>query len=73
MERLVELGVEFAGGKPVQISVGHAEAEEDARQITSMARERMNVVEEFTSDLGPVIATHTGPGVLGFVLYPKDK
>jgi DegV family protein with EDD domain len=73
MERLVELGVEFAGGKPCQISVGHAEAEEDAKLLTRMVKERMNIVEEFTSDLGPVIATHTGPGVLGFVVYPLDK
>ena len=73
MDRLVELGAEYAGGKPVQISVGHAEAEEDARQLTSMAKQKMNVVEEFTSDLGPVIATHTGPGVLGFVLHPLEK
>jgi fatty acid-binding protein DegV len=32
----------------------------------------MNVTEEFTSDLGPVLSTHTGPGVLGFVFYPQE-
>jgi DegV family protein with EDD domain len=73
MERLVELGAEIVNGKPCQISIGHAEAAEDARQLATMAKAKMNVVEEFTSDLGPVIATHTGPGVLGFVLYPMDK
>lgn len=73
MERLVELGAEITKGRPCQISVGHAEAAEDARQLIQMAKAKMNVVEEFTSDLGPVIATHTGPGVLGFVLYPLDE
>ncbi|MEP6774120.1 MAG: DegV family protein [Chloroflexota bacterium] len=73
MERLVELGAEIVNGRPCQISVGHAEAPDDARQLTEMATARMNVVEQFTSDLGPVVATHTGPGVLGFVLYPMDK
>jgi DegV family protein with EDD domain len=72
MERLAELGAEFAAGKPVQIAVGHAEAEEDARALTEMARQKLNVVEEFTSDLGPVISTHTGPGVLGFVLHRME-
>ncbi len=72
MERLVELGAEIVKGKKCQISVGHAEAEEDAKQLTAMAKEKINVIEEFTSDLGPVIATHTGPGVLGFVLCPVD-
>jgi fatty acid-binding protein DegV len=37
-----------------------------------MVRGKMNVVEEYSSDLGPVISTHTGPGVLGFVYFPKE-
>ncbi|MEO8288142.1 MAG: DegV family protein [Chloroflexota bacterium] len=73
MERLVELGAEIAGGKPCQICVGQAEAEEDAKTLSQMVHRKMNVVEEFASDLGPVISTHTGPGVLGFVFYPMDK
>ena len=73
MERLVELGAEYAKGKPCQVAIGHAEAAEDARTLTQMVKEKLNVVEEFTSDLGPVISTHTGPGVLGFVIYPMDK
>lgn len=70
MERLAELGAEYSRGKPTQIAVGHAQAPEDARLLSKMVREKMNVVEEFESDLGPVISTHTGPGVLGFVYYP---
>ena len=73
MERLVEIGAEIAAGRPVQIAVGHAEAEEDARTLSALAHQKMNIVEEFTSDLGPVISTHTGPGVLGFVLHPMEK
>jgi DegV family protein with EDD domain len=69
MERLVELGAEYAAGRSVQIAVGHAEAEEDARTLTELARQKMTITEEFTSDLGPVISTHTGPGVLGFVMH----
>lgn len=73
MERLVEIGAGAAKDKPCQIAVGHAQAPEDAKTLTSMIREKMNVVEEFTSDLGPVISTHTGPGVLGFVYYPMEE
>lgn len=72
MERLVELGVEGSRGRPVQIVVGHGDAEEDAETLRRMCREKMNIVEEFSSDLGPVISTHTGPGVLGFVYYPVE-
>jgi DegV family protein with EDD domain len=73
MERLVELGAEIVAGRPVQISVGHAAAAKEAEVLTDMTKQKMNVVEEFTSDLGPVISTHTGPGVLGFVINPLDK
>ncbi len=73
MERLVEIGAETAAGKPCQVCIGQAEAEEDARTLSKMVHEKMQVVEEFSSDLGPVISTHTGPGVLGFVFYPMDK
>lgn len=70
MERLAEIGAETTGGRPCQVSIGQAEAEEDAKILSQLVHEKMNIVEEFTSDLGPVISTHTGPGVLGFVYYP---
>ena len=73
MERLVEIGAEAAKGKPCQVTVGHAQAKEDAETLSKMIREKMNVKEEYTSDLGPVISTHTGPGVLGFVYNPLDE
>lgn len=72
MERLVEIGAEGTKGKRVQIAVGHAQAAEDARALAQMTRQKMNIAEEFSSDLGPVISTHTGPGVLGFVYYPLE-
>jgi DegV family protein with EDD domain len=72
MERVVELAYEEVKDKPCQIAVGHAQAYEDARTLSRMVREKLNVVEEFESDLGPVISTHTGPGVLGFVYCPVE-
>ncbi len=72
MERLAELGAEIAKGRPCQVAIGHAEAEEDAKVLSGLVHQKLKVVEEFSSDLGPVISTHTGPGVLGFVFYPMD-
>ena len=40
--------------------------------LSGLVHEKLKVLEEFSSDLGPVISTHTGPGVLGFVFYPMD-
>jgi DegV family protein with EDD domain len=72
MERLAELGGEATGGRPCQVVVGHAQAAEDARALSGLIHQKMNVVEEFSSPLGPVISTHAGPGVLGFVYYPLE-
>jgi DegV family protein with EDD domain len=72
MERITEIGAEAMQGRPVQMAIGHAQAAEDAQALTAMAKQKMNVVEEFHTPLGPVISTHTGPGVLGFVLLPVE-
>ncbi|MDQ5824454.1 MAG: DegV family protein [Chloroflexota bacterium] len=72
MERLVELGAEATKGKTCQVAVGHFQGEQDARTLAGMVRERLNVKEEFFGELGPVISTHTGPGVLGFVYNILD-
>ena len=72
MERLVEIAAEATKGKRCQIAVGHAQAPEDAATLSKLIHEKMDVAEEFNSELGPVLATHTGPGVLGFVYYPLD-
>jgi DegV family protein with EDD domain len=73
MERLAEVGAEAMQGRPCQMAIGHAQAAEDAQTLTNMAKQKMKVVEEFHTPLGPVISTHTGPGVLGFVLLPVDQ
>jgi DegV family protein with EDD domain len=72
MERIAEIGAEEAKGKPCQVVVGHGQAPEDAAALRAMLREKMTITEEFTSDLGPVLSTHTGPGVLGFVFHPVE-
>lgn len=72
MERLAEIGAEESAGKPCQVVVGHGQAPEDAATLRSLLSEKMKIDEEFTSDLGPVLSTHTGPGVLGFVYYPLE-
>src|SRR4051794_221176 len=70
MERLVEIAAEATGNRPCQVCVGQAEAAEDAKALSRMIHEKMNVKEEFNSERSPTISTHTGPGVLGFVYYP---
>ncbi|MFL5731886.1 MAG: DegV family protein, partial [Chloroflexia bacterium] len=53
MERLAEIGGEESGGRTCQVVVGHAQAAEDARDLSRLIHEKMKVVEEFSSPLGP--------------------
>jgi len=72
MERIVQLGADYAKGRPCQISLGNAHAVDDAKVLSQMIHEKMNIVEEFEGDLGPVVSSHAGPGAIGFVYYPVE-
>ncbi len=67
--RLLEILEERAGGKPLRISVLHANASQDAAQMEQEIRARFNVKEMFQSKIGPAIGVHTGPGALGVAFY----
>ncbi|MDQ7793715.1 MAG: DegV family protein [bacterium] len=63
--RLVELAGETAGGREVDLAVVHAAAPEEARQLRQALSGSLKVRELLAGQLGPVIATHAGPGTLG--------
>lgn len=66
LQRLVDMVVErTANRKPVRLATLHADAEEDARQILEMAKEKIEVVESVFSEVSPVVGTHAGPGTVG--------
>ncbi|MDP9247841.1 MAG: DegV family protein [Candidatus Dormibacteraeota bacterium] len=64
LPRLVEL---FRQDQPVeQVAVMHAEAPEEAEQLRAQLAEGLpENVEIEMSQIGPVLATHTGPGAVG--------
>ena len=69
LPRLVEL---FGQDQPVeQVAVMHAEAPEEAEQLRARLAEGLpKNVEIEMSQIGPVLATHTGPGAVG-IAYIK--
>ncbi|WP_029421650.1 DegV family protein [Alicyclobacillus macrosporangiidus] len=71
MERmLAEFDAAASGGARLRVGVVHsrrlAEAEDLCRQLTA----KYPNIEVEISELGPVIGTHTGPGVLAILYYP---
>jgi DegV family protein with EDD domain len=66
LQRLVELVVERCGGRqPVRLATLHANSEEDAKEILTLATEQLKPVESIFTSVSPVVGTHAGPGTVG--------
>lgn len=66
LQRIIELIAERIDGRhPIRLSVLHAKAPEEAREILAQATERLAPVESIFSEVSPVIGTHAGPGTVG--------
>lgn len=68
--RLVELAVEHANGKPVNVGVMHANALEEVKNLRDQLLEQLDCKQIEIYDISPVIGTHVGPGALGVAVYP---
>jgi fatty acid-binding protein DegV len=67
--RLVQLTVDAAGPNPAQLAVHHLSAISRAEQVASELRAAVpGVAAVQVAELGPVIAAHLGPGVIGTVV-----
>lgn len=70
-ERLLALMADMLGpgDDPVHVGVVHSRNVEDATRLEEEIHRRFEVAELFTSEIGPVVGTHTGPGALGMAFY----
>jgi fatty acid-binding protein DegV len=57
--------------QPVQGGVMHIAAAAEMDSLAALMTERFNLVRLYTSELGPVIGAHLGPGALGAGLCPE--
>ena len=55
---------DIAGRTPVRISVFHALAEKEARELLEYTVKKFNAVEGILSYVSPVVGSHVGPGTL---------
>jgi DegV family protein with EDD domain len=72
LARLVDLTVQAADGRPVDLAVHHVAAAERAGVVEAQLRERLpRLGESRVAELGPVIGAHLGPGVVGTVIVRR--
>jgi DegV family protein with EDD domain len=67
--QLDEVAGFLAGGAPPEIAICHAHAPAAAQAFVERARARFPGVPIHVSDIGAVLAVHTGPGALGLMTY----
>jgi DegV family protein with EDD domain len=68
--KLVDIIEEKMGDQPIGgIGVVHAQVPDEADRLIGRLKQRLNCSECWMSQVGPVIGTHTGPGVLGVAAF----
>jgi hypothetical protein len=70
--RILELAVqETAGRKCLYLGILHAAAVQEAEQLKADLVSQLAPGETIMAEVGPIITTHTGPGVVGAVFYAE--
>lgn len=67
--RLLKIMEEKVGSAEVNVAILHGNIPDEAHELEQQIRGRFNCVELVTSEMGPVIGVHAGPGTLGLVFY----
>jgi len=68
-EKLIQLAVEQADRKPVSVSVMHANALEEVKNLRDLLLEQLDCKQIDIYDISPVIGVHVGPGTIGLAIY----
>ncbi len=70
IESMLEQAKQRYQQRPVRIAVAYGDALEDARDLLQQAKEALHSVGEgLLSQVSPVLGVHTGPSLLGLIIY----
>lgn len=72
VEQMLDRLVVVLGDRPARLALGHCRAPEEADRLWEAMRARINVVECVQFDLGVVLASLGGPGLLGLGGYTVE-
>ncbi|MFP5335660.1 MAG: DegV family protein [Actinomycetes bacterium] len=74
LARLEEVVVEAAGVAPVRVAVHHLASPTRAAELAERLRTRLPGMRDLqTSEVGPVVGAHVGPGMLAAVTVPATS
>ena len=72
LKRILEMGKESFGDRPVHLGVVHARDPEAGASLLEEAKKRFNVKDAVQADLSVSLAINLGPGTVGLVLFPAE-
>jgi DegV family protein with EDD domain len=69
LDYLLEFMQEKFGAQPVNLSVVHAQASDEAAALMNRAKQMLDVKESFIAEMSVAVAAHLGPGCIGVIGY----
>lgn len=71
LARLLEIAVAAANDTPCRLAVQHLDAEPAAVSLADQLRERLPTAEIQLGEVGAVVGTHVGPGMISVIVSPR--
>lgn len=71
LARLVDLAVERAAGQDVDVAVQHLASPVRAQEVADALVQRLGLEQVIIGEVGAVVGTHVGPGMVSVSLAPK--
>lgn len=70
LKRLKQVMLDHLRESFASVSIVHGGSEAEARDLEKIAREHPNAKEVFFGQISPALGVHTGPGLVGLLVYP---
>lgn len=72
VEQMIQEAIKRFGHKKVDLSIVHGQAPEDAQTLLEKLKQVLNVAGSMITPVSPVLAIHTGRGLLGIIANIVD-
>lgn len=73
LRRLKQVLLDHLQDSFASIAVVHGGSEAEARDLEKVAREHPHAKEVFFGQISPALGVHTGPGLVGLLIYPLPQ
>ena len=72
LDRILEMGKEAFGDRPVHLGIVHAHDPESAMNLSDQVKKLFNFKDVVQSELSVSLAINLGPGTVGLILFPAE-